>query len=176
MNILVIEGSTRSPSSTFAHVEALLAANDTEAQVFHLRELQLPLFIDQRVPADWEEHAAIEELLEAKIQADLIILATPLYWYALSHLMKNYLDHWSYYLRHPRHTFRDVMRGKKFYPVIVGAEPDPAGSAPAFECLHRSVTYINGIPLEGFYGIGLRDGSPHAQTKAAIAQVDIRRL
>lgn len=172
--IVVIEGSTRWPSSTCAHVEALLAANAMEAQIFHLRTLHLPPFEDRRLTRTWHVSPAIEQLLDAKIAADLIVLATPLYWFSVSHLMKNYLDHWTYYLRHPQHKFTELMRGKKFYPVIVGASEDPAGAAPAFASLRMSVEYVNGTPLEGFYGIGLRDGQAHEETKAAIARVDLR--
>ncbi|GEM_PF-5518651 len=176
MQILVVEGSTRTPSSTCEHVEALLAANHATAQAFHLRETRLPLFVDARVQGDWNLGPALEEMLEAMLGADLIILASPLYWYSVSHLMKNFLDHWTYYLRHPKYQFTERMRGKKFYPVIVGSDPDPAGAAPAFAAIRLSVAYVQGTPLPGFYGLGHRDGHATAETKAAIEQVVLAEL
>ncbi len=58
----------------------------------------------------------MEEILEKMIAADVIVLATPVYFYSLSAQMKMVIDRcYSKFMQ---------IKGKKFYYVITAAEPD----------------------------------------------------
>ncbi len=177
MQVLIIEGSTRSPASTMAHVQALAAAQpaETNCEIVALRELDLPLFEDHRTGGSWRRGEALEGLYRQMRAADVILLATPLYWYSVSHLMKNFLDHWTYFLRHPEAPMVESLADTSFGFVVVGSSfENRERREPVFQSLRLSVDYIKARCIGGFYGVGIRDGQPHPDSLAAISQISLR--
>ena len=141
--ILAIEASTRENSATNLALERLLNDyNDSEVRKYRLKDLALPLFIDERENRNWVKSDKLELLLEEMVWSDLIILASPLYWYAASHLMKNYLDHWTYYLRHDHHPLKTVMKNKEFEFLVVGHGEKSELTESVFRIFKQSVEFI----------------------------------
>ncbi len=176
MQALIIEGSTRSPASTMAHVQALASAQpkETHHDIVALRDLALPLFEDHRVDWSWSRSQPLESLYQQMQAADVILLATPLYWYNVSHLMKNFLDHWSYLLRHPDRPMAETLEGKSIGFVVVGSGVEGRElRQPVFQSLRLSVEYIKARCIGGFYGVGLRGGQPHPDSLAAISDLSL---
>ena len=144
MNILAIEGSTRIDSATAIMLKHKIGKEPlgTKIRMKRLLELNIPLFTDQRHDRDWKKSDDLEELLADMIWADQIILASPLYWYSVSHLMKNFIDHWTYYLRHETHPLKVVMKEKKFSFLVVGHGEESELTKPVFESLRYTVKFI----------------------------------
>ncbi|UTR13759.1 flavodoxin family protein [Salipaludibacillus sp. LMS25] len=70
-----------------------------------------------------------EELLQHFLAHDIVIFATPLYWFGMSGQMKTFFDRWSQYLRHERFDLKGKLAEKKAYVIITGNKPDPKVSA-----------------------------------------------
>src|SRR5690349_7472947 len=84
---LAILGSARSDGHTAALLKRLIDGSDCE--VIDLNATNIACFrYDQRY-ADDDEFLAI---VERMIAAPIVIFATPVYWYAFSAVMKNFID------------------------------------------------------------------------------------
>ncbi len=173
---IAILGSTRSPSSTLGHIKALgQKSPDWTIDYINLQEAALPLFKDFRTEQNkWESSETLEKLYQEMIAADLVILASPLYWYTVSHPMKNFLDHWTYFLRHPQKPMKDHFNQKIFLPVIVGSGfYGRQFQDPVFSTIKLSVEYVNGKCLPGFFGFGERDGKPSNESLDVIRKLNL---
>ena len=88
------------------------------------------------------------DILEKMLSADVIVLATPVYFYSMDAQMKCFIDRTT-----PKYT---QMKNKKFYFILTAADPDKAN-------LHRAMEGFRGFTedcLEGakeagiLYGVG----------------------
>lgn len=120
---MVIYGSTREDGNTEMLTERMV--NGLECTRVYLREREIRAIVDQRHaaagfdPVDDDHHQVVAAMLEH----DILIFATPLYWYGMSGPMKDYVDRWSQALRDARLDFKGAMREKQGYVVITGG-PD----------------------------------------------------
>lgn len=87
-------------------------------------------------------------ILEKMVQADVIVLATPVYFYSMNGQMKTFIDRTV-----PRYT---ELRGKEYYFILTAADTDPA-------MLERTMETFRGFTedcIEGaveagiLYGVG----------------------
>ncbi|SDY53084.1 flavodoxin family protein [Thermoactinomyces sp. DSM 45892] len=122
MKILALNGSSRDNGNTEYMVASLLEG--IEASFVDLRKYTINPIIDKRHdpegfrPVDDDYDAVISQVLDQ----DILIFATPLYWYGMSGHMKNFVDRWSQSLRDPRYDFRKIMSEKKALSLIVGGD------------------------------------------------------
>jgi multimeric flavodoxin WrbA len=177
MKVLVIEGSTRFPSSTLAHVEALLKTQGpaVSAQIVRLADTPLPLFTDARGFGAWQTNPQLEDLLDQLLSCDCLVLASPLYWYSVSTPMKNFIDHWSYFGRQARAG--DFLKGKTIFPLIVASEGATEDETkPVFDMLRLSAEYVEARILPGFLGEGDRAATASAESLQRIARIDLQKL
>ena len=87
-----------------------------------LQDYPLPTFVDLRHNGRFPAPAGnVKLLLEATLEATDIVLVTPLYMYSLPVQAKQYLDYWSAWLRIPELDFREQMRGKSLWGIIVSS-------------------------------------------------------
>ncbi|MFD3610214.1 flavodoxin family protein [Streptomyces atroolivaceus] len=142
---LFLLGSSRADGNTetLARLAAEQLPAGTEQRWLDLRELPLPDFEDRRhtdghtAPTG---HAAT--LLEATLAATDVVVASPLYWYAVSTSTKRYLDHWSGWLETPGTDFQRRMAGKTLWGVTALADADPAVAEPLVGTLRNSARYL----------------------------------
>ncbi len=143
MKILAIEASTRIDSSTNIALDRYLAEQKScSVKKYRLKDMSLPLFVDERSDGKWITSPEIEMLVEEMAWADKIVLASPLYWYSVSHLMKNFMDHWTYYLQHSKHPLKEVVKDKKFSFIVVGYGEKSELTKPVFSILRQSIDFI----------------------------------
>lgn len=99
-----------------------------------------------------ETHACLQkddmaELLEKALEADVIVLATPVYFYTLSAQMKTFIDRTV-----PRYL---EMRNKEFYFILAAAEDDRGNMECTVECFRGFLDCLEGAVEKGVvYGIG----------------------
>lgn len=86
MNVLAILGSARGDGHTLALLELVLGGRD--AARIDLRDLQIQHYEYER-PLDRDDFAAVAH---AMLQHDVIVFATPVYWYSMSGRMKTLFD------------------------------------------------------------------------------------
>ncbi|MFH9618829.1 flavodoxin family protein [Streptomyces pratensis] len=144
-NFLFLLGSSRADGNTetLARLAAEQLPAGTAQRWLDLRDLPLPDFEDRRhtdghsVPTG---HAAT--LLEATLAATDVVVASPLYWYAVSTSTKRYLDHWSGWLETPGVDFQRRMAGKTLWGVTALADDDRAVAEPLVGTLRNSARYL----------------------------------
>lgn len=122
MKILAINGSSRDKGNTEYLLTELLQG--IESTTISLRDYNIHPITDQRHdPQGFQDvNDDYDEVIQLVLNHDLLIFATPLYWYSMSGYMKNFVDRWSQSLRDPRYDFRKLMSEKKAFVTIVGGE------------------------------------------------------
>lgn len=130
-NILLLNGSSRENGNTEQLTNILL--QDVAHTHVNLRDFLIQPIEDKRhTPGGFTEVADdYEKLIQLVRQHDILIFATPIYWYGMSGQMKLFVDRWSQSLRDPRFSFKEEMKAKKAFVVLCG------GDEP----------YVKGLPL-----------------------------
>ncbi|MHC3459826.1 flavodoxin family protein [Streptomyces flavovirens] len=170
-SFLFLLGSSRADGNTemLARIAAEQLPASAEQRWLHLRDLPLPEFEDLRhhpeaLPTAPTGHAAT--LLEATLAATDVVIASPLYWYAVSSSTKRYLDHWSSWLKTPGVDFARRMAGKTLWGVTALADRDPVVAEPLAGTLRNSAAYL-GLRWGGvLLGNGTRPGDVRSDTEA----------
>jgi len=88
-NPIIIFGSSRSDGDTLKAIKAVI--QDRSVPIIDLRELSFTYY-DYTYANSKDDFLPLAEKM---IQHDPIILATPVYWYTMSAIMKTFIDRWS---------------------------------------------------------------------------------
>ena len=162
-SFLFLLGSTRSGSNT--ELLARRAAEQLPAHVeqrwLRLADLPLPVFEDVRHgdgPNHREPAGHARTLLDATLGATDLVIASPLYWYAVSTPVKHYLDHWSGWLRVPGVDFRARMAGRTLWGVTALAGDDFSDADPLVGTLDKTARYMRMRFRGVLLGNGTRPG------------------
>jgi multimeric flavodoxin WrbA len=132
MTIAVIYGGTRPNGNTEILTEYAIQGLDVEK--IYLRDYNVQPIVDQRHAEEGfqEINDDYNSIIERILKHDILIFATPIYWYSMSGTMKNFIDRWSQTLRDPKFPdFKTNMSSKQAYVIAVGGD-DP---------------YLKGLPL-----------------------------
>lgn len=132
MKIAVIYGGTRPNGNTETLTELVikgLAVNRIFLKDYRILPIEDFRHSEGGFPdVDDEYNTVIKQIIDH----DILIFATPVYWYSMSGIMKNFIDRWSQTLRDSSFPdFKKQMAAKQAYVVAVG------GDAP----------YIKGLPM-----------------------------
>ena len=79
-------------------------------------------------------------LYDKLFENDIIILATPVYWYGPSAQLKTFIDRW-YAFCHPRYVQK--MKGKKFVLIAPLEEADKSAAQPLVNMIKKSLNYLD---------------------------------
>ncbi|MDM5190748.1 flavodoxin family protein [Bacillus sp. DX4.1] len=147
--MFVIHGSSRLNGNTETLTQMMIAGIETE-QVY-LRDQTVHPITDQRHDANGFQPVDddYQQLIEQMLEHDTIVFATPLYWYGMSGHMKNFVDRWSQSLRDRSLNFKDRIKGKKMYVVIVGGD-NPKLKALPFIAQFQYIFDFVGASFEGY--------------------------
>ncbi|CAM4060468.1 NAD(P)H-dependent oxidoreductase [Bacillus manliponensis] len=131
--MFVIHGSSRQNGNTEALTKMMTEGIDAEH--IHLRDYKIEPVKDQRHDAEGFQfiNDDYEKLVKKMLEHDTIVFATPLYWYGMSGHMKDFVDRWSQSLRDPSLRFKERMKGKKMYVVIVGGDNPKLKALPLIQ-------------------------------------------
>jgi multimeric flavodoxin WrbA len=83
------------------------------------------------------------ELMNRVYEADLLVVATPLYWYGPSGQLKLFLDRWSCLLDLDEAGFRERMRGKQVGLVVAQGERGFYEAGPCLQMLDWTFRYLD---------------------------------
>lgn len=146
---MVLQGSTREDGNT-EQLTRLVLEGVTHEEIL-LRDKKILPIHDQRHteggfdPVDDDYEAVIHEVLKHEI----LLFATPVYWYSVSGTMKNFIDRWSQSLRDTRYDFKDLMAKKEAYAIVVGGDNPRIKAMPLIQQLKYTFDFV-GMPLEGY--------------------------
>ncbi|WP_084557099.1 flavodoxin family protein [Hamadaea tsunoensis] len=144
---LFLLGSTRLDGNTeaMARQAAAYLSPEVEQSWLRLSDLPLPAFEDVRHTGDGTYPEPVgnpKTLLDETLAATDIVIASPLYWYSLSTSVKNYLDHWTGWLRVPGADFKARMGGKTLWGVTALSDADSAKADPLVGTLRYTAEYM----------------------------------
>jgi multimeric flavodoxin WrbA len=122
MKVLVINGSSREKGNSEYLTKELL--KNIPHSILFLREYRIYPIIDQRHEVNGFDAVDddYEKVIKQVLEYDILLFATPLYWYGMSGLMKNFVDRWSQSLRDKSIDFRGKMAKKQAFVLIVGGD------------------------------------------------------
>lgn len=115
---LVIIGSARKDSDTLSLVNDIFAPENRE--LIDLLDFQFTGY-------DYESGNRDDDfvkLAQRMIDHEVIVFATPVYWYAMSSLMKTFFDRFSDLVRIRKEMGRQLA-GKRVFAVVVGHDAEP---------------------------------------------------
>ncbi|MBP2001585.1 multimeric flavodoxin WrbA [Paenibacillus shirakamiensis] len=149
MSVVVLQGSARAGGNTEELVELVL--QDIPHTHVILRDHEIQPIVDQRhaeggfqtVEDDYD--ALIQQVLEH----DILIFATPVYWYGISGTLKTFVDRWSQSLRSQEYDFKSLISGKKAYVVVVGGDDPRIKALPLLQQLKYTFDFV-GLSFEGY--------------------------
>ncbi|MFG2441079.1 flavodoxin family protein [Streptomyces sp. NPDC048508] len=159
-NFLFVLGSSRAEGNTelLARKAAEQLPPDVGQRWLNLADHALPDFVDLRRDNDHVRPPAGTVpglLLDATLAATDIVIASPLYWYAVSGLTKRYLDYWSGWLRTPGIDFKETLAGRTLWGVTALAHEEQVVADPLVGMLNNSAAYMG----MRFGGVLLGNGS-----------------
>ncbi|MFD7684584.1 flavodoxin family protein [Streptomyces sp. NPDC060187] len=159
-NFLFVLGSSRAEGNTelLARKAAEQLPPDVGQRWLNLADHALPDFVDLRRDSDHVRPPAGTVpglLLDATLAATDIVIASPLYWYAVSGLTKRYLDYWSGWLRTPGIDFKETLARRTLWGVTALAHEEQVVADPLVGTLNNSAAYMG----MRFGGVLLGNGS-----------------
>ena len=111
-------------------------------QWIDLKDYPLPFFVDRRHNGPYMPPSGNAQLLfDATLAATDLVLVAPLYWYSLPVHAKHYLDYWNAWLRTPNFKFREAMKGKTLWAVVVSSG-NQAEAQPLHDALVLTANYM----------------------------------
>ncbi|MFN8012107.1 MAG: NAD(P)H-dependent oxidoreductase [Holophagaceae bacterium] len=161
-HVLVLLGSTRPDgnSERMARIATAGLPDATPCTWWRLAERPLPPFRDRRHEGGFgPAEGTAAELLEATLRATDLVLASPVYWYALPAPVKLYLDHWTAWLKQPGLDFQGRMRGKRLWALLSdAADPGEESADLVVEALARTAAYLDMAWMGAVVGHGSAPG------------------
>lgn len=140
-NVLVINGSARANNNTARLVHHLLSAN---INMIELSEVKVSHYdYDGHYPID----DSFQEITDQMLEADIIILATPVYWYTMSGHMKVFLDRWTDLVTTHKAKGR-ALKGKKIAIIAQAtSEAMPSGFEQPIKLTaeYMDMEYLGGV-------------------------------
>ncbi len=134
---IIIFGSSRSTGNTMQAVEA--AFNLTQIELIDIAKANITLYDYEHRNAG-DDFIAIAEKMSA---SNIIIFATPVYWYAMSGQMKMFFDRITDLMQIRKDVGRS-LKGKKCYLITSGTDPElPSGFEESFSltCKYFEMEY-----------------------------------
>ena len=161
---LFLNASTREAghignSETLArHAAAFLPPQTTQSWV-RLADYSLPPFVDLRhttgvYPAPTGD---LKILLDETLAATDLVFVSPVYWFSVPALLKNYLDHWSGWMRVPGLSFKEQMAGKRLWVISTSGNRERA--QPMFDSYRLCAEFLGLQAMPPLWGKG---GAPDA--------------
>ncbi|MDW3646604.1 MAG: NAD(P)H-dependent oxidoreductase [Bacteroidia bacterium] len=117
MKKVIIQGSSRSGGNTHSLIKFLQSRGKFD--VIDLKNYEIS-------PYDYEHKNREDDflpLMRKLLGYDLLVFATPIYWYSMSGIMKNFVDRFTDCLKIEKELGRK-LRGKSMAAFCCGSDPD----------------------------------------------------
>ncbi len=166
MKILAIYGSSRDNGNNEQLAEIVL--NGLNAEKVHLRDYHIQAIVDGRHTEEGfcKVEDDYEDIINKVIDHEILLFVTPIYWYGMSGIMKNFIDRWSQILRDSRYTFKETMAKKHAYVIAVGGNQPKIKGLPLIQQFNYIFGFMN-MPFNGYIlGQGSKPGEIMNDTTA----------
>ncbi|KGX92360.1 FMN reductase [Pontibacillus halophilus JSM 076056 = DSM 19796] len=107
-----------------------------------------------------------ENVLNLFLQHDVIVFASPSYWFGMSAQLKAFFDRWSQYLRDPRYDLKAELSQKEAYVLITGGSNPKITALPLVQQFHYIFDFV-GMKMSGsLIGHAVKPGEIQDDTEA----------
>lgn len=143
--IVVLFGSSRDGGNTEYLAEAALEPwHECTIERIYLKNYWIEPIIDKRHLSGFSKISDDYEAVCLKVMsADIIIFATPIYWYSMSTQTKTFIDRFTDTLRHPSLDLKACMKNKHLYVVCTGANPNEEITRPMLDTFKLIANYFD---------------------------------
>ncbi|WP_409304889.1 flavodoxin family protein [Peribacillus sp. SCS-155] len=158
MKVLAFLGSTRKNGNSEYLAKKIVEG--TDHTIVYLSDKHIQPIVDMRHTEEGFSpvNDDYEELVKLMEEHDVLLFATPLYWYGMSGPMKNYFDRWSQYLRDQRFNFKEELAKKKAYVVITGGSSAKITGLPLVQQFQFIFEFVNMEFADYIIGAGVKPG------------------
>ncbi|MGJ7913238.1 flavodoxin family protein [Neobacillus sp. LXY-1] len=150
MSIAIIYGGTRPNGNTELLTDHVVKGLTTEKIYLHEHTIQ-PI-IDKRHSSEGfqDRNDDYNSIIDRILPHDILLFATPVYWYTMSGSMKNFIDRWSQTLRDSNYPdFKKIMATKKAYVIAVGGDQPRIKGLPMIQQFKHIFDFM-GIEFAGY--------------------------
>jgi multimeric flavodoxin WrbA len=175
-NILILYGSSRPGGNSEILTEK--AVEGLECTRIYLRDYRIEAIQDGRhAPEGFPTvNDDYDGLIREVLRHDVLIFSTPLYWYGMSGLMKNFIDRWSQSMREPDLNFSDRMAQKEAYVLITGGDQPKIKGLPLIQQFHWILDFVGARLHRWIIGEGNGPGEVLQDTEALRQAEEWNRL
>lgn len=176
MSIAVIYGSTRQNGNT--EYLTKFAIDGLEVEQIYLRDYKIEPIDDRRHSESGfsDVNDDYNGLVERMMKHDTFIFATPIYWYSMTGIMKNFIDRWSHTMRDEKFPgFKNQLGTKKAYVIAVGGDNPHVKGLPLIQQFNYIFQFM-GMSFEGYVlGKASRPGDISEDFRAISAATELNR-
>ncbi|MBO9130368.1 flavodoxin family protein [Bacillus sp. 165] len=172
----VLHGSSRNEGNT--EYLANVMTKGQEVTNFLLRNLEILPINDKRHDKEGFQpmHDTYETMIKQVLEHDILVFATPIYWYGMSGVMKDFVDRWSQSLRDADIQFKERMSQKKAFVILVGGDKPKIKGLPLILQFQNIFDFV-GISFEGYIiGEGNQPGDILKDEQAIAAAKQMNRI
>lgn len=176
MSIAVIYGGTRENGNTEWLTEQVI--NGISVERINLREFNiLPIKDERHTESGFQEVSDdYNQVIDRVLKHDILIFATPVYWYSMSGTMKLFIDRWSQTLRDKNFpNFRAELGKKKAIVIAVGGDNPSIKALPLIQQFQYIFDFF-GTSFEGYIiGKASKPGEIQNDEKAITAAIQMQQ-
>ena len=100
-----------------------------------------------------------KEVIDQMLASDIVIFASPIYWYSVSASLKAFIDHWSETLEDPDYAhFKKRLAEIDFRLVIVGGDCPQVKGKPCLKQIEYSLEFLGARLSDSIIGSAERPG------------------
>ncbi|MED3552975.1 flavodoxin family protein [Cytobacillus praedii] len=150
MTIAVLDGGTRPNGNT--EILTNHAIQGINAEIIYLKDYQIHPIIDMRhSPEGFQDrNDDYNSIIDRILPHEILIFSTPIYWYSMSGIMKNFIDRWSQTLRDPNYPdFKRKMAAKKAFVFAVGGDDPTIKGLPMIQQFKYIFDFV-GMEFAGY--------------------------
>jgi multimeric flavodoxin WrbA len=150
MNITMFVGSSRKDGNSEQLAD--LVVRDIEHKKVYIKDLNIIPIEDLRHSPNGFQALDddYDQLIEALEKSDVIIFATPIYWYSMSGLMKNMIDRFSQAIRDERYpNLKEHLKTIQTIVIAVGGNEPRIKGLPLIQQFKYTFEFLN-MPFSSY--------------------------
>jgi multimeric flavodoxin WrbA len=175
MSIAVLYGGTRPNGNTELLTEQVV--HGLEVEKIFLRDFIIQPIEDHRHSENGFQDVGDDynSIIDLILPHDILLFATPIYWYSMSGTMKNFIDRWSQTLRDSQYpNFKATMASKKAYVIAVGGDNPYVKGLPMIQQFQHIFDFM-GTSFDGYIiGKGSKPDDIKTDTAAFSAAIQLQ--
>lgn len=176
MSIAVIYGGTRADGNTEILTNQVLQG--LTADKIYLRDYNIKPIEDRRhLPEGFQRmNDEYDTIIDQMLTHDILVFSTPIYWFGMSGIMKNFIDRWSQTMREPNYLdFKNRMSKKQAYVITVGGDKPYLKGLPLIQQFQYIFDFVT-LPFEGYLlGKGNKPKDIYEDKKALFAAEQLQK-